>query len=362
SICSVLRGGIDTTGQGYPHPNYELIESFDGINKIFSLFKQTSDKKIKDTAAICLGRLFRAKEITDQNMRVQLISHFKSLLNDPDEWTQSESFNALGYIGMKTGANRFEIIQGIELNAIIEELKKPIVGNDEQKKQMYLQQQIQCFFLSKLLQYKNDTEFRRSAIKQGLVNVFLTIFESQDITSITRITTDAFFELTIKEHFKVKDLLYPNWKPFPGLIRLLDNTDNAVITDTHCSMHIILQQDLLSGHENEPHPYFDIIQSCEGIKKLFNVHKKSDHDKYNKDYSAMCICLACRGREIPDQDMKTGIISHLIKTVSNLDDKQNSCAFTAMNILSWNSRNLSEILKRVEMSSISEDLKKSLIG
>lgn len=52
-----------------------------GINKLISLFNKTKDKDTKDRVAICVGRLYRAKEDNNE-LKKGIIPHIKSLIND----------------------------------------------------------------------------------------------------------------------------------------------------------------------------------------------------------------------------------------------------------------------------------------
>ncbi|KAA6398122.1 MAG: hypothetical protein EZS28_006351 [Streblomastix strix] len=336
SICSLLRGGLYTTQQGLPHPHFEIINQIDGINKIFSLINNNPDKKVKDAAAICLGRLHRSKEIKDQNMKIQIISHLKSLLTDPDDWTKQESFIALGFLA-KNSANSSEIVKDIDLNVIIENMKKPLQGNDKEQEEIQQKQEIQSFYLSTLLQNSKDNLIlRKSAINAGLVQIYLSIFETWKLSQISRAFTDAFFELSIKNMSQVKDFLYPNWKPYPGLIRLLDHEEDLIITDSLASIHIILSDVQSSLPDNSPHPHFNIIASNDGIRKIFSVLKRKDINDFNQKFPFKCLNLILQCREIPDQQLKVDIITYLIETAINPSNSLNKYAFSTLSILAQN--------------------------
>ncbi|KAA6398987.1 MAG: hypothetical protein EZS28_005486 [Streblomastix strix] len=284
SIGSIINGNIGKIQASQPHPLFESIESCDGINKIFSLFQHTNDKTIKDKAAVCLGRLFHAKEIVNQEMKIQIISHLKSILSDPDDWTSSQSFLALEYI-TRNKVNCSEVIRGIDLSAIIEEMKKPIMGSDEEKKLIKLRQEIYSFYLSKMIQdMEESTEFRRQAIKQGLVDLYVIIFESWELTAITRKFTDAFFELAIKDHRFVADLLSPIQRMYPGLVRLPDHEETLVIADSLCSIHNILQISSQQSQKIASHPHYSAVCAQDGIRKIFQVLKRKENNDFNLQY------------------------------------------------------------------------------
>ncbi|KAA6366146.1 MAG: hypothetical protein EZS28_038328 [Streblomastix strix] len=84
-----------------------MIE-IDGIKKIFDLFKKDVNKDSKDRAAICLGLLFKALEITILEMRQSLIAHLKNLINVTDEWTKNAAKRRLKFLAFNT-VNKAEI-------------------------------------------------------------------------------------------------------------------------------------------------------------------------------------------------------------------------------------------------------------
>lgn len=58
---------------------------------------------MKDTAAVAFGRLFRAHEIQDKEMKSLIINHLKSIIADPDQWTSEESRRALNLLARNKG-------------------------------------------------------------------------------------------------------------------------------------------------------------------------------------------------------------------------------------------------------------------
>ncbi|KAA6399290.1 MAG: hypothetical protein EZS28_005185 [Streblomastix strix] len=108
SILNIIVDDFNTTSDNSHRPYYDTINAGRGIEKIMKLFRINGNKKTKDTAAICLGQIFRAKEINDKQMRIELIRHQKTLVNDTDEWTQSNSKLTLCYLALNV-VNRAEI-------------------------------------------------------------------------------------------------------------------------------------------------------------------------------------------------------------------------------------------------------------
>ncbi|KAA6370411.1 MAG: hypothetical protein EZS28_034063 [Streblomastix strix] len=102
SINNIVYSGTETTQMAEQHPLYDEIQSCDGIESIFTLFQQNRDPSTKDRAAICIGRLFRTREITDPIMRNEIINHLKSLVNDLADWIKVESRKALINLSQNT--------------------------------------------------------------------------------------------------------------------------------------------------------------------------------------------------------------------------------------------------------------------
>ncbi|KAA6312341.1 MAG: hypothetical protein EZS28_055942, partial [Streblomastix strix] len=85
-IGSIINGGIKDNNS--EHPYFESIISVNGGNKIFSLFQRKDvDDKIRNIAAISIGRLFKSQELPE-NMKQPIIDHLKSITSDQDEWTR----------------------------------------------------------------------------------------------------------------------------------------------------------------------------------------------------------------------------------------------------------------------------------
>ncbi|KAA6362175.1 MAG: hypothetical protein EZS28_042297 [Streblomastix strix] len=108
SIHNIIHCVYDSRSPNETHKYYEADLVCDGIYKMFKLFWTTHVKEIKDSASICIGRLFQNKKIDDEQMRKSIISHLKTLRNDPDENTQITAINALNLLS-KNASNNAEI-------------------------------------------------------------------------------------------------------------------------------------------------------------------------------------------------------------------------------------------------------------
>ncbi|KAA6363110.1 MAG: hypothetical protein EZS28_041362 [Streblomastix strix] len=107
-ILNIIVDDFNTTSDNSHRPYYDTINACRGIEKIMKLFRINGNKKTKDTAAIRHGQIFRAKEINDKQMPIELIRHLKTLVNDTDEWTYTNSKLTLCHLALNT-LNRAEI-------------------------------------------------------------------------------------------------------------------------------------------------------------------------------------------------------------------------------------------------------------
>ncbi|KAA6389712.1 MAG: hypothetical protein EZS28_014762 [Streblomastix strix] len=108
SIHNFIIHGTNLTSISSPHPYYQSLASCDGINKLFILFKKNLSKYSKDNASICIGHLFRAKEIPNTEMRKKVISYLKTAVNDSDSWMKRNSMKRLRELAQNV-VNRAEI-------------------------------------------------------------------------------------------------------------------------------------------------------------------------------------------------------------------------------------------------------------
>ncbi|KAA6380536.1 MAG: hypothetical protein EZS28_023935, partial [Streblomastix strix] len=110
-IINILQTGSNTTPVSDPHPHYESLQQCDGIKKIFALFQKNGSRYNRDRSALCIGYLFRAREITDPIMRQEIINHLKNLLNDSSVWVKGTAKDALKYLSLNA-VNKTEIEAG----------------------------------------------------------------------------------------------------------------------------------------------------------------------------------------------------------------------------------------------------------
>ncbi|KAA6390335.1 MAG: hypothetical protein EZS28_014139 [Streblomastix strix] len=143
-IGNILDGCVDSKVQIKTHPHYQQLVDFEGIQKLFSFFQQTSNKKLKDAASICIV--------------------------DDDEWTSSYSRRALRHLYMDK-FNRSEIISEDQLEVILQDLEQPLEGNEEEIK--LIQQKQLCIALKP---YNSLIRLLDHSDKQVVNNSFSTIY------------------------------------------------------------------------------------------------------------------------------------------------------------------------------------------
>ncbi|KAA6398731.1 MAG: hypothetical protein EZS28_005740 [Streblomastix strix] len=133
---------VNTIEDTDPNPHIDILQSINGIKKLYSLFSKTKDKQTNDTVSICIGKVFHAKKIPDMDTQVEVITHLKRILSDLDKWTQDASKFALIYlvsnesnyklvmnsINIKVITKTRRIVQLSELNSIPNVEDRPHFG------------------------------------------------------------------------------------------------------------------------------------------------------------------------------------------------------------------------------------------
>ncbi|KAA6352981.1 MAG: hypothetical protein EZS28_051492, partial [Streblomastix strix] len=272
-IINILQTGSNTTPVSDPHPHYESLQQCDGIKKIFALFQKNGSKYSRDRSALCIGYLFKARFIADPIMRQEIINHLKSLLNDSNARVKGRAKDALKYLA-QNDTNRSEILNEQEFKRIEQELKQPIEGTQEQQKNITQRQETDLLLLSSTIEDRNDNELKKRIIPSGIVESLLAIFINRDLNSITRTYSLAFFYLTNPSSDEVIHLLLEK-KPYTGLIHLVEHTDDLVASDAIASIINILQTGSNTTPVSDPHPHYESLQQCDGIKKIFALFQKN---------------------------------------------------------------------------------------
>ncbi|KAA6390277.1 MAG: putative NEK/NEK2 protein kinase, partial [Streblomastix strix] len=359
SIFLLLETGSNTTPDTKLHPQFETIQECDGVYKIFALFQKNVNKYSRDRAALCIGFLFRSKQITNQEMKQEIINHLKSLLSDSEEWVKERAKTALKYLAQNE-ANRSDILTEDELKRIEQDLKQPFEREEEQKESIILNQETDLLLLSLVLEDRNDDELRNRIISSGIVENLLFAITNRDLGSISRSFSSTFFDLISPASDEIKILIY-NKNPYPGLIQLLVHANYLVASDAIISIFNILQAGISSAPNADPHPHYESILSCDGIKKIFVLFQKNI-SKYSRDRAALCIGFLFRSKQITNKEMKQEIINHLKSLLCDSDAWVKERAQIALKYLAQNDINRSEILNDEELKNIEQDLKQQIEG
>ncbi|KAA6361123.1 MAG: hypothetical protein EZS28_043350, partial [Streblomastix strix] len=270
SIYNILIAGSNTTATSEPHPHFATVQAFDGIQKL-----SKDDEKVF------------AK-------------------------------NALSQLAQNS-ANLAEIMKDVDLDQIANNLQKKLDGNEEQQKQIQIQQDGDCWILASILSEREDDELRLRIINSGIVDALLNIFLTRDLNTITRAFSQAFFVLTTNSSDEIDQSLYEK-HPYPALIRLLNHPNNDITDDTISSIYNIMILGTDTTSISEKHPHFAEIQSCDGIRKFFDLFKRNDITKRIKNITSRCLGNLFRAQEIPDKQLRTEIIAHLKALLKDPDD------------------------------------------
>ncbi|KAA6362891.1 MAG: hypothetical protein EZS28_041582 [Streblomastix strix] len=110
SVNNIIYYGAIGTNSTSLHPYYQEIAQIGGIEKIFEQFRRTKHEDTKNISATCLGIVFRAREMTDNEMKVEIISHLKSIINHQREDIRKVVKLALKCLAQNQ-ANRSEIVK-----------------------------------------------------------------------------------------------------------------------------------------------------------------------------------------------------------------------------------------------------------
>ncbi|KAA6356891.1 MAG: hypothetical protein EZS28_047582, partial [Streblomastix strix] len=205
------------------------------------------------------------------------------------------------------------------LQQIAEDLKKPLEGTDDEKKELIEIQDNDCKLISRTFNEKKDDIGRTRVIQSGVIEGFNNVFENYELHSITQAYSLAFVNIINNSTDEVILLIY-NKKPYPGLIHLLEHTNNDIVNDSISSIFLILQTGISTSSESDPHPHYESLQQCDGIKKIFALFQKNG-SKFSRDRSALCIGFLLRTHRCNNIVMLKEIYSH-IKSLLNDDNAQ----------------------------------------
>ncbi|KAA6354978.1 MAG: hypothetical protein EZS28_049495, partial [Streblomastix strix] len=111
SILNILAPVVNVTPETQPHSHFDIMNECGGVQKLYLLFRRDESKDSKDYSAVCLGFLFRAREINDKQMRKEIIEHLKKLSIAPSEEIKRNSIVSLRGLS-RNAVNKVQIESG----------------------------------------------------------------------------------------------------------------------------------------------------------------------------------------------------------------------------------------------------------
>ncbi|KAA6377309.1 MAG: hypothetical protein EZS28_027164 [Streblomastix strix] len=103
SINSLICSEFSKLTGADPCSIYQQFNSCDGITVIYNQFKRNLNKSVRDASAICLGFVFRSKEITNQKWRSEVVIHLKTLSSGKDPEMKKNANVALKLLAKNPG-------------------------------------------------------------------------------------------------------------------------------------------------------------------------------------------------------------------------------------------------------------------
>ncbi|KAA6397371.1 MAG: hypothetical protein EZS28_007104 [Streblomastix strix] len=278
TIGSILQGGIGTTKESEQNPHFQSVEECGGKQKIFSLFQTTSDKVIKDKTAIFIGRLYKARAILDKDMQQSIISHLKSITSDADEWTRRNSALAINYLSQNED-NYIEIVKGFDPFAVIQDLLQPLIGNEEERKQIQNKKNLVCVLLLILLDKAEDNNLLERLTEARIIEALLYYFETQELNMIVSSPVKIFKQLQSSALTQIEQLKKEK-KFYPNILRLFRSSDTELLSQAYD----LIAYDFAAGadlaKDNSPNPNGQSIEHL-NLKDLAQV--AGNHTEILKD-------------------------------------------------------------------------------
>ncbi|KAA6378730.1 MAG: hypothetical protein EZS28_025744 [Streblomastix strix] len=240
-----------------------------------------------------------------------------------------------------------EVINQVEqpnliLIKIRDNLLIPLQGTQQQIEQIMMIQKkdIQC--LNQQLKENGNDELKKRIIQSGIIESLLYIFENQQLDQISRDASSAFFNILSSNASNI--LLIFDKKPFLGLIRLFQHSDNLIIGYAIASIFSILIGGSNTTSMTSTHPHYESLASCSGIDKIFQLFQRN-LDKYTKDKASFCLGFIFRSQVISNSMMRVQIINHLKTLLCDTDTLNVDHAKLALKYIAQNSVNKQEITK-----------------
>ncbi|KAA6393910.1 MAG: putative transposable element tc3 transposase [Streblomastix strix] len=338
-ICGLIGGG--EWSDNLEHPYFQSIISINGGNKLFSLFQRNDvDNKIRNVAAISLGRLFKAQELP-RNMKQSIIDHLKSITSDADEWTRFLSRRAINILAQNED-NRTEIMKVFDPFIVSQDLRLPIVGNEETRKQIQQKKNFHCILLQEMFEKAEDNLLKR-LVGTGIIEAFLYFFETQDLNMLTRDPVENFRRLRSFSKSQI-DQIKKEKRYYPSIIRLFGSQYPEVIYEANLLIYSDFDTGADLAKDNQPNLLFEEISECGGIEILFDLFQRN-LDKDSRNYAAKLLVVLFVNQEFPNAQLRKEIIEYWITPLINSNSDEQKTHIWSLNRLAMVVGNHAEILK-----------------
>ncbi|KAA6403441.1 MAG: hypothetical protein EZS28_001033 [Streblomastix strix] len=341
SIHNLITEGIEDTAEDEVNQHFDEIQRCDGIDKIYEIFTKNANKYTRDCCSVCIGYLYRAKEIKDSKMRSDIIQHLKLLTDDSDKQTRNGALFAINHLSWNP-VNLSEILKGYLLIQIRNSLRKELSGNSEENKMVQTEQEHKCEVLTAILEDREDDELRQNILDIGIVDSLLFIIATREFNTIILPLLTAYLMMTdcCSNEFTIQCC---RKNPFPALIRILDHPiDESIAGSALTAIHNIIHHVYDSRSPDETHKYYEAVLVCDGISKMYKLFCTTQV-KEIKDSASICIGRLFKSKKIDDEQMRKSIISHLQTLRNDPDENTQMTAINALNFLSKNAANNAEI-------------------
>ncbi|KAA6359031.1 MAG: hypothetical protein EZS28_045442, partial [Streblomastix strix] len=271
-------------------------------------------------AAVSFGRLYKARAISDKEMQQTIISHLKTIISDLNDWTRLQSTFSIGYLA-ENEDNYNEILKSFDPITIIQDLSLPIIGNEEERKQIQYQKNLDCVLLQLIFDKTgDDINLMKRLTDAGIIEALLYLFETQDLNMIS----SASVKILGKIQSSAKELigkLKREKKYFPNILRLFRSSDLEVLNEIYC----LINHDIAVGADqaqgNSPNPLLEEISECGGIETLFDLFQRNLNQK-SRDDAADLLAMLFINQEFPNALMRKEIIQHFINPLINANSDE----------------------------------------
>ncbi|KAA6389219.1 MAG: hypothetical protein EZS28_015251 [Streblomastix strix] len=298
TIVSILNGGIGSTKETEQNPHFQSVEECGGIQKLFTLFQKTSDKVIKDKIAVSFGRLFKAHA---------------------DEWARSNSILTINYLAQNED-NYTEIMKEFDPLTVIQDLRLPIIGNEEERIQIQHKKNLDCVHLLILLVKAEDNNLLERLIEAGIIEALLYYFETQDLNMISGSPVKIFKQLQSSALTQIEQLKKEK-KYYPNILRLLRSSDSEVLSEAYNFVANDFAEGADQAQDAIPNPLFDEISKCGGIEIIFDLFQRN-LSQDSREKAASLLVMLFVNQEFSSELMRKEIINYFINPLINSNNDE----------------------------------------